>query len=170
MEASPWKYTARTLPPPEQQGSAPRRQLLVALAAQTGDQGHVAGAGAVDDKTDILIIFSSDKTATKADRDAALAFHLRATDDKPGHRRVFFICFKTHKSARKFYVNIADSGNYDRIDFSFWPQLVGRKKTLKNNSVLANVSPFPLATEKSGRFADNSEAPTRRGWLCCSNL
>ena len=55
-----------------------QKQLIVTLAAQTGDQAHVAAAAALDDRTDVLLIFS-EKTNSSEARQASIKYFQGAT-------------------------------------------------------------------------------------------
>ena len=83
------------------------RQLVVTLATQTGDQAHVAAAAALDDRTDILVIFSSDKTKDEA-RDASVRYFQQATGNSTIPERVHQICLDDHDKSHTLYSMLVD--------------------------------------------------------------
>ena len=88
------------------------RQLIVTLAAQTGDQAHVAAAAALDDRTDILVIFS-EKTDSSEARQASINYFQGATGatDTSTRKRVHQIYPDKHADSIKVYNMLVDGEN-----------------------------------------------------------
>ena len=99
----------------------PKRQLIVTLAAQTGDQAHVAAAAALDDRTDVLVIFSLEKIDSFKVRQASVEYFQRATGttDTTIPKRVHQICVNEHlKDSVKLYNALVDP-NGERKDLKW---------------------------------------------------
>ncbi len=93
-----------------------QRQLVVTLAAQSRDQAHVAAAAALDDRTDVLVILSREKTKGKTARDASILYFQRATDKSTAPERVHQTCLQTHRDTVKLYDMPVDTKDGYRKD------------------------------------------------------
>ena len=94
----------------------PKRQLIVTLAAQTGDQTHVAAAAALDDRTDVLVIFSLERTNSSEARQASVTYFQGATGttDTTTPKRVHQICLDKHADSIKVYNMLVDGTGHRR--------------------------------------------------------
>ena len=111
-----------------------QRQLVVTLATQTGDQAHVAAAAALDDRTDVLVIFSSDRTKDEAARDASVQYFRQATDSGTILERVHQICLDSHEMAYGWYSTLVDGKDGYRKN-SEWIEGGNKKDRAKINKL-----------------------------------
>lgn len=118
MSSPPYIFSSDGLNQPSLDGlEQPRkRQLIVTLAAQTGDQAHVAAAAALDDRTDVLVIFSLEKTKSPEARQASVKYFQGATGttDTTTPKRVHQICLESHVDSIKLYNTLVDGNGWRR--------------------------------------------------------